>query len=58
MAKLPKWPKQPKLSSTAQAWARYEAKVKAVAERRKAIQEKPKHVQAIKARTESLKNKF
>ncbi len=57
MAKLPKWPKQPKSNASISTWENYERKVKEVAARRKEIQAPLKKKQTIKDRARSLKNK-
>ncbi len=56
MAKLPKWPKQPKRTSSLAVWQRYEQKVKAVKAKRKAIQEAPKKKEAIAERARKAKS--
>lgn len=57
MARLPKWPKKPKKSSSVAVWENYERRVKEVAAKRKAIKEKPKKVDTIRNRTDSLRSK-
>ena len=57
MARLPKFPKQPKMSSSLATWERYEARVKAVAAKRKAIQDAPKKKEALKSRISKIKNR-
>lgn len=55
MAKLPKWPKKPKKSSSLEVWARYEQRVKDVAAKRKSIKEAPKKKEAIARKVEALR---
>lgn len=57
MAKLPKWPKQPKKNSGLRVWENYERKVKEVATKRKAIREAPKKKDAIRNRASTIKSK-
>lgn len=55
MARLPKYPKQPKQSSSLQVWARYLERCKAVAQKRKAMRDAPKKKDSIKAQVSKLK---
>lgn len=57
MARLPKKPKQPKMSSSVATWERYYARVQAWAARVKAIKEGPKKKAAMKAKADAIKNK-
>ena len=57
MAKLPKWPKQPKASSSEATWNRYYERVKVVAAKRKSIKEAPKKKASIRTKVDALKSK-
>lgn len=56
MAKLKKFPKQPKAKSTLAVWERYEQRCKDVASYNKALKEAPKKKDAIKSRIQKLKS--
>jgi hypothetical protein len=55
MAKLRKYPKQPKAKSGVAVWERYETRCKAVNAYNKALKEAPKKKEVIKARIAKLK---
>jgi len=58
MARLKKFPKQPKRTSSLSTWQRWEMRCKDVAAYNKALKEAPKKKDSIKARIQSLKNKL
>jgi len=55
MAKKRKYPKQPKRSSSLAVWERYEARCKEIDKYNKSLAEKPKKIDAIKARIAKMK---
>ena len=57
MARLPKWPKQPKKSASTQTWDKYYERVKAVASKRKAIKDAPKKKDSIAAKVAAIRSK-
>jgi hypothetical protein len=57
MAKMKKYPKQPKLNSSMDVWKRYEDRCKAVSKYNSDLKKAPSLKNAIKSRISSLRNK-
>jgi len=55
MARLPKWPKQPKATSSLEVWTRYKSKVAEIKKKRIAIKAAPNKKRAIAEAARKLK---